>query len=189
MITIDPENVETIESSFWERIEPGKYTHRQGATAADIESGARWYPDKEPMIQELAEIGDTTIEVVGTVTSAFSIRERWPSNVEKVYDFFNGIEVRGLEYNLHAANMATVLGFDALNGPKTSAFARALTGDDQAIVIDVWMMRAAGFTKDSPNKTDYAEISEAIRNVSNEMGLSPRTTQALIWILVRGSGE
>ena len=85
--------------------------------------------------------------------------------------------------------MATVLGFDALNGPKTSAFARALTGDDQAIVVDVWMLRAAGYTKDSPNKTDYAEISAAIRNVSDKMGLSPRTTQALIWILVRGSAE
>ena len=69
MITIDPENVETIESSFWERIEPGKYTKRQGATAADIETGARWYPDKEPMMRQLSEIGDTTIEALGTVTS------------------------------------------------------------------------------------------------------------------------
>ena len=181
MITVDPENVDTIEAFLWE------YVDR--ATARHIECGARWYPDKEPMLIELAEIGDTTIEVVATGTAAWSPLEPWERNMEKAYDFFRGRHVRGLSNSRHAAHMATVLGFDALNGQKTNAFARALAGDDEAIVIDVWMMRAAGYAKDSPNKTDYAEISEAIRNIAKAKGLSPRTTQALIWILVRGSGE
>jgi len=74
-----------------------------------------------------------------------------------------------------------------LKGQKTNAFARAIAGDENAIVIDVWMMRAAGMEKDSPNKTEYAELSEAVRRIAEKFGMTARTAQALIWILVRGS--
>jgi hypothetical protein len=81
------------------------------------------------------------------------------------------------------------LGFDALRGPKTNAFARAIAGDENAVVVDVWMMRAAQAGVDNPNKTQYAEISQAIKRVANLYKMTPRTTQALIWILVRGSAS
>jgi hypothetical protein len=87
------------------------------------------------------------------------------------------------------AEASKVLGYKALRGPKTNAFARAIAGDENAVVVDVWMMRAAGYGVDSPNKTQYTEVTEAIKTVSNKFGLTPRTTQALIWIMVRGSGE
>jgi hypothetical protein len=85
------------------------------------------------------------------------------------------------------AQNAMSYGFDALKGQKTNAFARAIAGDTDAVVIDVWMMRAAGMPTDSPNKTQYREVSEAVRNVAAEFGITPRTAQALIWIIVRGS--
>jgi thermostable 8-oxoguanine DNA glycosylase len=85
------------------------------------------------------------------------------------------------------ANASLILGYDALKGQKTNAFAKAIAGDENAVVVDVWMMRAAGAQKDSPNKTEYAEISEAIRKIAEKFGLTARTAQALIWILVRGS--
>ena len=50
-------------------------------------------------------------------------------------------------------------------------------------------MRAGGFGIDSPSKTQYTEVTEAINTVAEKFGLTPRTTQALIWIMVRGSGE
>jgi hypothetical protein len=181
MVTIDPDNVVTIETFLLE------YADR--ATLNTVESATEWYRDGEDLCHDLARIGDTTLEVAASVVGALSARERWSSNVSKAYAFFYGRQIRGLSNSLLCANMATVLGFDALKGQKTNAFARALAGDDEAIVVDVWMMRAAGFAKDSPNKTDYAEISEAIQNIAKAKGLSPRTTQALIWILVRGSGE
>jgi hypothetical protein len=87
------------------------------------------------------------------------------------------------------AEAAKVSGFDALKGAKTNAFARAIAGDPNAVVIDVWMMRAAMAHGDSPNKTQYREISEAVRIVAAEFGLTPRTAQALIWIIVRGSAS
>ena len=87
------------------------------------------------------------------------------------------------------AQASPTLGYEALRGPKTNAFARAIAGDENAVVVDVWMMRAGGFGIDSPNKTQYTDVTNAIKTVANKFSLTPRTTQALIWIMVRGSGE
>jgi hypothetical protein len=84
------------------------------------------------------------------------------------------------------ADAALAAGFDALNGLKTNAFARAIAGDTNAVVIDVWMMRAAGMDTDSPNKGQYLSLSESVREVASRFGITPRTAQALIWIIARG---
>lgn len=41
--------------------------------------------------------------------------------------------------------------------------------------------------KDNPNKGQYIELSQAVKRVSAQYEMTPRTCQALIWILVRGS--
>jgi hypothetical protein len=87
------------------------------------------------------------------------------------------------------ADAAVAAGFDALKGAKTNAFARAIAGDTNAVVIDVWMMRAAGMETDSPNKTQYAMLSDAVVSVAQQFGITPRTAQALIWIIVRGGSS
>jgi hypothetical protein len=81
------------------------------------------------------------------------------------------------------------MGFNALRGQKTNAFAKAIAGDENAITIDVWMCYAAGLETNAPNKTQYKELSLAVENVAKEMKLTPRTMQALIWIVFRGSAS
>jgi len=87
------------------------------------------------------------------------------------------------------AELALTNGFSALRGLKTNAFARAISGDEDAVTIDVWMLRAAGMTIDSPNKTQYRELVTAVKNTAMIEGITPRTCQALIWIVYRGSAE
>jgi hypothetical protein len=164
-------------------------TYIQDATPGQIEQAAKWYLDAERVAEKVAENLKTTLEVGASVVSAFSPRERWTSNVAKAIAFSLGEQVTGLSNNLRMAQASISLGYEALRGPKTNAFARAIAGDEQAVVVDVWMMRASGIGVDNPNKTQYTEISQAIKEVSAEFGLTPRTTQALIWIMVRGSGE
>jgi thermostable 8-oxoguanine DNA glycosylase len=161
----------------------------QDATPGQIETAAKWYLDAERVAEKVAENLDIPLENGASVVSSFSPRERWTINVAKAIAFSLGEEVTGLSNNLKMAQMSLTYGFDALKGRKTNAFARAIAGDEQAVVVDVWMMRASGIGVDNPNKTQYTEISEAITTVANEFGLTPRTTQALIWIMVRGSGE
>jgi hypothetical protein len=164
-------------------------TFVKNATPGQIEEAAKWYLDAERIAEKVAENLDATLEVGASVVSAFSPRERWTSNVAKAIAFSLGEQVTGLSNNLRMAQASITLGYEALRGPKTNAFARAIAGDEQAVVIDIWMMRASGIGVDNPNKTQYTEISQAIKTVSAEFGLTPRTTQALIWIMVRGSGE
>jgi hypothetical protein len=87
------------------------------------------------------------------------------------------------------ANNAIAFGYDALKGLKTNAFARAIAGDEQAVVIDVWMLRAVGIEKKTPNQSQYNDLANAVKKVAFDYGMTPRAMQALIWIMIRGSAE
>lgn len=159
------------------------------ASFGQIEQASIWYLEAEKVANKVAENLNTSLEVGASVVSAFSPRERWTSNVTKAIAFSLGEPVTGLSNNLKMAKASLELGYDALKGPKTNAFARAIAGDENAVVIDVWMVRAAGAKVDSPNKTQYTEMSEAVTKVAEQFQMTPRTAQALIWIMVRGSAQ
>ena len=157
------------------------------ATMQQVEQASVWYFEAQEVAEDVAEILGTSLEVGASIVAAFSPRERWATNVAKSYAFANGKPVSGLSNNLKMANDSLSLGFDALKGLKTNAFARAIAGDSNAVVIDVWMMRAANMDTDSPNKSQYLALSDAVRKVASDHGITPRTAQALIWIIVRGN--
>lgn len=159
------------------------------ATFGQVEQASKWYLDAEKVAHEVARNLDTDLEVGASVVSAFSPRERWTNNVQKAVAFSLGQNVVGLPNNLKMAKSALTLGFDSLKGQKTNAFARAIAGDENAVVIDVWMLRALGIEKKTPTQSQYVEMARAVKKVSAEYGMTPRAMQALIWIVVRGSAE
>ena len=159
------------------------------ATYGQIEQASKWYIDAEKIADKVADNLGISLENAASVISAFSPRERWTANVAKSIAFSLGQTPVGLTNNLRMARAAVSIGFDALKGPKTNAFARAIAGDENAVVVDVWMMRALGLEKKSPNKEEYKTIARAIKTVAAEFGMTPRAMQALIWIIVRGSAE
>lgn len=158
-------------------------------TLAQLEQATKWYLDAERIAEQVASNLDTTLEVGASIVSAFSPRERWSVNVARAIAYSLGQEVTCLKNNLVMANNALTLGFKALNGKKTNAFAKAIAGDENAVVIDVWMLRAVGIEKKSPTPKQYDELAEAVTKVSVELGITPRVAQALIWIVVRGSAN
>jgi hypothetical protein len=157
------------------------------ATLSQVEQASVWYFEAQEVAEDVAEILGTSLEVGASIVSAFSPRERWSTNVAKAYAFANGKPVAGLSNNLKMANAALEQGFDALKGQKTNAFARAIAGDHNAVVIDVWMCRAANAQTDSPSKGLYTTLCDAVSAVAGDHGITPRTAQALIWIVKRGS--
>lgn len=160
------------------------------ATFGQVEQAATWYLDAENVAREVARNLNTTLEIGASVVSAFSPRERWSMNVARAIAFSLGENVTCLKNNLVMANNALTLGFEALKGLKTNNFAKAIAGNQNAVVVDVWMMRAAGFTdKLSPNQSTYKEIEKAVRIVSEKHGMTPRAMQALLWVIVRGSAD
>lgn len=156
------------------------------ATLAQVEQASVWYFEAESVAREVAANMTLDLDRAACIVSAFSPRERWSVNVRKALAYSVGMPVAGLPNNLTMADASLVHGFDALKGLKTNAFARAIAGDTDAVVIDVWMCRAANFVTDSPNKGQYNFLADAVRDAAQLFGISPRTAQALIWIMVRG---
>lgn len=159
------------------------------ATLGQVEAASVWYFEAQEVAEDVAENLGVSLEHGASIVAAFSPRERWASNVQKALAFSMDKPVTGLSNNLKMAWSSLYDGFDALNGQKTNAFARAIAGDSDAIVIDVWMCKAANVSFDAPNKTQYREMSEAVSIVASEFGITPRTAQALIWIVKRGSAS
>ena len=158
------------------------------ATLAQVEQASVWYFEAQEVAEDVAENLGVSLEVGASIVAAFSPRERWSSNVAKSLAFSMGKPVVGLSNNLRMAESAMTNGFDALNGQKTNAFARAIAGDSDAVVIDVWMIRAAYLdASKGVNKTQYNTLVNSVRKIAKEFGLTPRTAQALIWIVKRGN--
>jgi hypothetical protein len=161
----------------------------KNATFGQVEQASKWYMDAERVAAQVARNLDSTLEVGATVVSAFSPRERWTNNVTKAISFSLGNSIPGFKNNMVMANNAIAFGYDALKGLKTNAFARAIAGDEQAVVIDVWMLRAVGIEKKTPSQSQYNELANAVKKVAFDYGMTPRAMQALIWIVVRGSSD
>ena len=159
---------------------------------AQIEQACQWYADAELLAHDLIRIFaargiDANLEQCASIISAFSPRQRWSRNVVCAIEFANGGKPAGLSNNLRMAELSLTNGFSALRGLKTNAFARAISGDDDAVTIDVWMISAAGMdAKKGVNKTEYRELADAVRTLAQEFGMTPRVMQALIWICHRG---
>ena len=114
------------------------------ANFRQVEQASVWYHEAYLVAQEVATNMTIDIERAACIVAAFSPRERWSVNVRKALQYSIGVTPSGLSNNVAMADASLVHGFDALKGLKTNAFARAIAGDNDAVVIDVWMMRAAG---------------------------------------------
>lgn len=89
-----------------------------------------------------------------------------------------------------------------LHGPKVRAFWANITGDTDAVTVDVWAVRAA--RGDRPTVRDergilryaddgrvsareYAAYADVYRRAARRLGVTPRECQAAVWVAVRGT--
>jgi hypothetical protein len=158
------------------------------ATGAERDAGGSWYDEANAFAHTLCNLRtDWSLEVAASVISAFSPRERWASNKAKAHAFALCLPVRGLTANIRRAEEATRIGLDALRGPKIRAFAEAIIGDPNAIVIDTHMLKPIG--KSGCTELQYARCAEAVAIVAGRFNASPRDTQATIWVVHRGRAD
>jgi hypothetical protein len=155
----------------------------------DVRAAAEtWYAEAGQFARDLPR-HDWSFETACAVVAAFSPRIRWDQNKRKAFQYAHGVMPKGLRSHIAAADRCVAKGFDGLDGLKTNAFARAIAGDLNAVVIDIWMCRAAGLGKDSLTTGQYRAISDAVRTVAREHNMAPAVMQALIWIVVRGKAQ
>lgn len=156
-----------------------------GGNAANRAEGEAWYPTIAAEVAAIGTRAGWSMPVAASVFSAFSPRCSVAQNRRKFAEFAAGGEPRGLRSHLDAARRCVVQGFEGLNGPKTNAFARAVAGDADAVVIDSWMSRMAGWGE-SPTTIQYRAAAAAIRDLAAEWGMEPRAMQAWLWCIERG---
>lgn len=148
-------------------------------------SGLRWYDDARTVIDVLARRFQIPRATVANVVATLSPRVLWPRCLVIAYWLFEkggGAKPPG---TLSAVWQRAVRVYEddaPPTGPKVEAFARALMGDDTAVVIDSWMLRAAGLPVDfKVTPTRLAAFQEVLQALSREHALPITTLQALIW--------
>lgn len=160
------------------------------ATPEELQAAENWYPSAHVHAYHVAKRARVSVPQGAGIIAAFSPRVQWRRNLELAHAYANGRPTPGLGASRAAADRVAAHGLEALTGPKVAEFARAIAGDSDAVVIDVWMLRAAGITdRDAPSAVQRARITDAVRRLARRHELEPRTMQALLWILARGAAD
>jgi hypothetical protein len=162
------------------------------------EDGAQWYLTNGREIEQIAQDSGVRRETAAAVVAHLSPRMRWERNLlgaaelcnhDNVLPGFMGREVAGAR-----SAMAAEYPLDTLRGPKTSAFARNLLGDEEAVTVDVWAVRVAlgGDREDLDRvlnrKGVYDAIAHCYRLAARRAGVTPPTMQATTWLMVARNG-
>lgn len=170
------------------------------ASAADLAAGLDWYDRAEREATALAAGTSLTPASAAGVIAALSPRVQWRPNLDGAAAMIGAAVagdaepiVAGLPNNrakawriANGADPATVLG-----GPKVCSFWANITGDHDAVTVDVWAARAAEGSENPqpPSGGRYARIAEAYRRAAASRGVTPRQCQAAVWVHIRGAAE
>lgn len=160
------------------------------ATSTDLESGARWYDEAGQLAASLSS-REVSLEQAASVIAALSPRTSWARNIAGATALIQqgptaarALGCMGRE--VETARRAKRDGFAALGGPKTSAFARNIVGDREAVTVDVWAARAAGVDENLLKRVGaYDAVAHAYRLAARRLGVDPATCQATTWIVAR----
>lgn len=171
------------------------------ASAADLAAGLDWYNRAEREATALAAGTRLSPAQAAGVIAALSPRVQWRPNLDGAAAIIAAAArgdseppiVAGLPDN-RAKAWKIASGADPnviLGGPKVRAFFANITGDHDAVTVDVWAARAAEGCRDdrAPTGKRYARIADAYRAAAVKRGVSPRECQAAVWVYIRGRAE
>lgn len=158
-------------------------------------AGAEWY---DTAYLECAAIDPENPERPVGVVSAISPLQLWETNVRQARRLIHAVDNLLEVPQVHTEPMQSqavriALGespWDVLKGPKIRAFAAAILGDKNAVVVDRWAYRVAtrreykGLT---PHQ--YVRLALAYVRAADKLGEDPRTVQAATWVAAREAAE
>lgn len=153
--------------------------------------GRLWYPETRRRLRALAQEYDRPLSQVVAVFAITSVAAQLAANLRWTEEILQGLRTGGRYPNVQgplveAALHSTRPGRYA-RGPKVSTFYRALMGDRDAVVIDRWAARAAGWESEKhaiPVRVQRQMI-EAYMEAAKTCRESPRDFQAVVWIVKR----
>lgn len=146
------------------------------------ESGRKWYDKAQEEIVSWSDTNDVDWQKVSDITAITSQRVRVSRNIRLTKHYIlNG----RLPYGVLPAVKAALEHYEKtgeIRGPKTSAFASALKGNKEAIVLDVWMAKALDVPQETfGTKRGRMIAEEQVSKISFSLGWPPAEVQASIW--------
>jgi len=157
-----------------------------------------WYEEVENVIVSI--FGRAELLRFARILAATSIHSTLKSNLSQArrakVQLDTGAAIEGYLPNVKA-NLELIRQGKDLSGQKIRKFANAIAGDKDAVVVDIWILRAFGQDRKyvrsanmkplSGGATDrqYSIIEKWIQENARIMGLQPRQFCAMIWSGVR----
>jgi hypothetical protein len=160
-----------------------------------------WYQECEQTFREI--FGDDKIVLVTRLFAATSINTSLKSNItlfrKAFYEIENKLPIGDYLPNIKMQLEQIRSGRD-LTGRKIRSFARAMSGDADAVVVDIWLLRAFNLDRKyfrsggphggrfrSGGATDkiYTQIEDWIRREARKRDIEPRQLSSMIWAGMR----
>lgn len=170
---------------------PALLHHYAAADEPTRIAGRRWYTSAEREAIELSRLASRGVGRVACagILAALSPRAQWSVNVRWAHAIVLDPDARVSTTNCRAKARAITLGWPPatiLRGLKVCAFWRAIAGEPDAAVIDVWMLRAMGIDTPSVSPRQYAACASALREAAVQAEETTRDFQAIVWMQIRG---
>ena len=156
------------------------------------EAGFSWYGYARGFARALAKEAGVPLSVAAGVTAVLSPRVRWAQNKGAARTMLlDGQRPKGPIGTSIAKAERIIAGErprDVVSGPKVSAFYRQIMGDNNATVIDTWMVQAAGLPAGySLKPAEYEVLAEGLRIAAKCAKVPCGQFQAVVWTSIRGS--
>lgn len=147
----------------------------------------RWYRESRRVARALARKHGVSLATAAGVIAALSPRQQWSANVAGADDLLGGGTGCGFAKNRDKAERIAngERPLDVLSGPKVRAFYRAIMGDQDAAVVDVWMWRAMGQNPLAPT-VKYDDAAASLVEAARKVEVAVTAFQAAVWTYVRG---
>lgn len=156
-----------------------------------------WYSDCQQILEQIFGIDE--LYLVTRLLAATSINTSLKSNItlfrRAYYEIKNNKPFSNYFPNIKL-QLERIKNCESLSGRKINNFANAMNGDTQAVVVDIWLLRA--FDKDrqsmrhtgphaglmrSTGTTDktYTQIETWVKEYAYYANLEPRQVGSMIW--------
>ncbi len=162
------------------------------ALALQGQHGRAWYRQCEGALRTLCARKGWGVIHAAAILGITSPRVQVPRNAKYTMaymDAYDGtvkshLNVAGLMRGIRAA-LEHYERTGEIRGPKTEPFARAVLGDGDAIVLDVWMAKALNVPQAKlRNKGIRLKAMTRVRTVAKSLGWEPAEVQAAIWTAI-----
>lgn len=140
-----------------------------------------WYGDGYEQIKRICDKEGWSVDEFIDILAITSPRVKVKRNIRITLHYMKERELpSGVMQNIHKS-LENYKKTNTIGGPKTKAFANAIKGDEDEVVLDVWMARAFKVEQKVFKRKKYTEYAEKFRKFAKSVDEKPRDCQAMVW--------